>query len=63
MEVVSAIAEAKPSVKDSNGNDIALTDLLGFEPYTFLGQHIIEEIFDEHKTQERLSDEFFVWYC
>ena len=58
VEVASAIAEAKPNVKDSNGNDIALTELLGFEPYAFLGQHIIEEIFDNHKIQERISDEF-----
>jgi len=58
VEVVNAIADAKPCVKDSNGNVIALTELLGFEPYAFLGQHIIKEIFDEHKTQEHISDEF-----
>ena len=58
VEVVNAIADAKPCVKDSNGNVIALTELLGFEPYAFLGQHIIKKIFDEHKTQEHISDEF-----
>ena len=42
------------------GNGISIVDLLGFEPYSYLGERIIRELFDEQNPSysEQVSDDF-----
>ena len=59
-ELATAVMEAEPGVLDMAGNGISIVDLLGFEPYAYLGECIIRELFDEQNPSysEQVSDDF-----
>ena len=46
-EVASTIADEKPYALDGNGEVIELCELLGFEPYTYLNEHILQQLFND----------------
>ena len=46
-ELANAVMKAEPGVLDMDGNGISIVDLLGFEPYAYLGERIVRELFDE----------------
>ena len=58
-EIAAAIANAKPAaVSSTRHNTAALEDLLHFEPYAQLSQHILEELFCESDSDRKISDEY-----
>ena len=58
-EIAATIAKAKPSAVSSTGHNTAtLEELLHFEPYAQLSQHILEELFSESNGDRKISDEY-----
>ena len=58
-EIAVVLTEAKPSAMSSTGHNTAtLEDLLHFEPYAKLSQHILEELFSESNGDRKISDEY-----
>ena len=59
-ELADAVMKAEPGVLDMAGSGISIVDLLGFEPYAYLGERIIRELFDEQNPSysEQVSDDF-----
>ena len=57
-EVAETITEGKEYVLIDNDHT-ELEKLLGFEPYSNLGEAILEEVFDEQNSAEEVLDELF----
>ena len=55
--IARAIPKTKPSAVSTNGRTATLEDLLHFEPYAQLDQHILQELFGEHNP-EIITDDF-----
>jgi len=62
-ELAKAVIKETTGVLDIAGNGISIANLLDFEPYAYLGERIIHELFDEQNPSynEQLSDDFL--YC
>ena len=45
--VATAVAKSMPSVVDDTGTPVSLDDLLSFESYADLGEHVLQQLFDE----------------
>ena len=59
-ELACTVMKAEQGVLDTAGNGISIANLLGFEPYAYLGERIIRELFDEQNPSysEQVSDDF-----
>ena len=60
-EVARAIIEPAPYVATKSGKTIDLNDLLRFEPYTDIGEHLLHRLFSEQDLQnsDTIPDEYF----
>ena len=60
VDLANSVMKAEPGVPDVAGSGISIVDLLGFEPYAYLGERIIRELFDEQNTSysKHVSDDF-----
>ena len=61
-EVARAIIEPAPYVATRSGKTINLNDLLRFEPYTDIGEHLLHRLFYEQNLQDSdtITDEYFL---
>ena len=57
-DIAKAIIEEKPGVIDHLGHMIDFSSLLYFEPYAFLGEGIVRELFDDHNQNDLVADDF-----
>ena len=59
-EIATSVCEAKTSVVNEDGVLATLEELLSFEPYAHLGEHILRELFSEEKPHcdKEVTDEF-----
>ena len=61
-EVAKALVERARCVLNRSGNIVLLSDLLSFEPYADIGEHLLHQLFHEQNLQESdiIPEEYFL---